>query len=163
MCSANSWLTFWRWPSLTSNPFGILLRVILRQSQNSTIIFLKGGFVSRDPFPWLPEPQTCMPFQTLPSSSLKMVYLKPRGVCVLSERKLMNMITPSRVLQYGRLIGFYRFRKQQKQQHSTLTLVKTQSDTTLTQGHRDHRSTRFRHLTSQSHWYLQHLEMECGY
>lgn len=39
LCSANSWFSFWRWPSLTSNPFGILLRVILRQSQNSTIIF----------------------------------------------------------------------------------------------------------------------------
>lgn len=52
-------------------------------------------------FPWLPEPQTCMPFQTLPSSSLKMMLLKPCGVYVFSERKLINVITPSGVLQYG--------------------------------------------------------------
>lgn len=45
----------------------------------------------------------------------------------------------------------------------TLTLMKTHSDTTLTQAQRDHRSTRFHHLKSQSYWYLQHLEMECGY
>lgn len=131
MRSANSCLSFWRRPSLTSNPFGILLRVILRQSQNSTFIFLKGGFVSRDTFPWLPEPQTCMPFQTLPSSSLKMMSLKPCGVYIFSKRKLMNVITPYRVLQCEQLVGFYSFRKNRN--NSMLTLMKTHNRTTITQ------------------------------
>lgn len=134
LCSANSWFSFWRWPSLTSNPFGILLRVILRQSQNSTIFFFfkKGGFVSRNTFPWLPEPQTCMPVQTLPSSSLKMIHLKPCGVYIFSKRKLINVTTPSRVLQGGQLTGVYSFRKNRN--NSILTLTET-----FTQWNYDHK------------------------
>lgn len=71
-------------------------------------------------FPWLPEPQTCMPFQTLPSSSLKMMLLKPCGVYVFSERKLINVITPSGVLQYGGSLDstILEGKKKQEQQHT---------------------------------------------
>lgn len=66
----NFWYSFWKWPRLISDPFGLLLWVILRQSQKVPSFF-KRKLCVRDMFPWLPESLAHVPFQTLPSSSHK--------------------------------------------------------------------------------------------
>lgn len=64
-----------------------------------------------------------------------MVYLKPCGVYVFLERTLINVITPSRVLQCGWLAGFYILEKSRN--NSRLTLMKAHMDTRTTQAWMD--------------------------
>lgn len=96
MCLVNFWYSFWNWPCLISNLFGILLWVILRQSSKGTLTFAKRKLWIRDMFPWLPESQARVPFQSLPSSDLKTA--SPEPLSSSSREKCLRPVTSLRVL-----------------------------------------------------------------
>jgi len=106
----NSWYSFWKWPSLISNPLRILW-VILRQSPKGTIVFFQRQLWIGVMFPWLPESQAPVPFQTLPSSYLKTTFLKPEQSLPSPQReKWGRLITSLRVADRGLFIWGYIFR-----------------------------------------------------
>lgn len=76
-----------------------------------------------------------------------MGYLKLCGVYVFLERTLINVMTPSRVLQCGWLAGVYNFRKSRN--NSRLTLMKAHID--IRGPHRHGRTTDEPHSPTRSH------------
>lgn len=153
----NSRYSFWKWPRLISNPLRTSW-VILRQSPKALSVFFSRRLWIGGTFPWLPESQACVPFETLPSSSLRTTFLKPEQSLPSPQReKWWRLITSLRAVDCGLFTGGYIFR------HRNNSSPANGGKPNGIRSHRhpgDGASASRAHAKPQSSWWPRHLWKE---